>query len=66
MILSCDSDAVYLIAPKSRSRAGGYHYIGNKDKKQFNGSVYVLAKIINAVMGSAAEAEVGGLYMNAL
>ena len=32
----------------------------------FNGQIYVLAKIINAVMGSAAEAEVGGLYMNAL
>ena len=65
MILSCDSDAAYLVATKSRSRAGGYHYLGNKDGKQFNGPVYVLAKIINAVMASAAEAEVGALYMNA-
>ena len=66
MILSCDSDAAYLVAPKSWSRTGGYHYLGNKDGMQFNGPVYVLTKIINAVMGSAVEAEVGGLYMNAL
>ena len=65
MILSCDSDAAYLVAPKSRSRAGGYHYLGNKDGTLFNGPVYILAKIIKAVMASAAEAEVGGLYMNA-
>ena len=30
MILSCESDAAYLVAPKSRSRAGGYTYLGNK------------------------------------
>ena len=66
MILLCESDAAYLVAPKSRSRAGGYHYLGNKAGTQFNGPIYVLAKIIKAVMGSAAEAEVGGLYMNAL
>ena len=66
MILSCDSDAAYLVAPKSRSRAGGYHYLGNKDGKQFNGPVYVLAKIINAVMESAVEAKVRGLYINTL
>ena len=28
--------------------------------------MYVIAKIINVVMGSAAKAKVGGLYMNAL
>ena len=32
---------------------------------EFNGPVYVLAKA-NTVMGSAAEAKVGGLYMNAV
>ena len=46
MILSCKSDAVYLVAPKSRSRVGGYHYLGNKVGTQFNGPIYVLAKII--------------------
>ena len=66
MILSYDSDAVYLVAPKSQSRAGGYHYLGNKDGTQFNGPVYVVAKIINTVMGSAVEAKVGGICMNTL
>ena len=66
MILPYDSDAAYLVVQKSQSRAGGYYYLGYKGGTQFNGPVYVLAKIINAVMGSAAETEVGGLYMNAL
>ena len=50
---------------RARSRAGGYHYLGNFDETLFNGPIYVLAKIIKAVMGSAAEAECGSLYMNA-
>ena len=66
IILSYNSDATYLVAPKSRSGAGGYYYLGNKDGTQFNGPIYVLANIINAVMGSAAEAEVGGLYLSDL
>ena len=61
MILSCESDAAYLVAPKSQSRAGGYHYLGNKAGTQFNRLIYVLAKLIKAVMGSVAEAEVGEL-----
>ena len=66
MILLCESDSSYLVALKSRRRAGGYHYLGNKAGTQLNGPIYVLAKIIKALMGSAAEAEVGRLYMNAL
>ena len=63
---SCENDAAYLVAPKSWSRAGGYHYLGNKAGTQFNRPMYVLAKIIKAVMGSVAKAEGSGLYMNAL
>jgi len=44
---------------------GGYHFLGSKDRKHFNGPLLVLAKIIKNVMGSAAKAEVGGLYINA-
>ena len=33
MILMGDSDGAYLVAPQARSRAGGYHYCGNKDGK---------------------------------
>jgi hypothetical protein len=66
MILTIDSDAAYYqVATKSRSRASGYHYLGNADGKLFNGAIFILAKIIKAVMQSAAEAECGGLYMNA-
>ena len=65
MQLVVDSDAAYLNAPKSRSRAGGYHFLGNIDGKLFNGPIFILAKIIKAVMSSAAEAEVGSLFINA-
>ena len=65
MILTVDSDAAYQVAAKSRSRASGYHYLGNLDGKLFNGAIFILAKIIKSVMQSAAEAECGGLYMNA-
>ena len=65
MILSIDSDAAYLVAPQARSRAGGLHYLGNKNGNLMNGSVAVIAKIIKNVAASAAEAEVGALLMSA-
>ena len=65
MILTIDSDAAYLVAKKARSRAAGYFYLSNKDGKLFNGPIFVLSKVIKAVMSSAAEAECGGLYINA-
>jgi hypothetical protein len=65
MILTIDSDAAYLVAAKARSRAAGYFYLGNKDNQLFNGPIYILTKLIKAVMSSAAEAECGGLYLNA-
>ena len=42
MILTLDSGACYLNAPKATSRAGGYHYSGNGDGKLFNGPIYIL------------------------
>ena len=65
MQLHIGSDAAYLVALKVRSRAGGYHYLGNKDGTLFNGPIFILAKVIKAVMSSAVESEVGGLYLNA-
>ena len=44
MILTIDSDAAYLVAPKARSRAGGFHYLDNKDKRLINGSIAIIAK----------------------
>jgi hypothetical protein len=65
MILHVDSDAAYLVCAGARSRAGGYHYLSDKDNTVHNGPVFVLAKIIKNVMSSAAEAETGALFMNA-
>ena len=65
MILQGDSDAAYLVCPESRSRLGGYLFLGNKSRIQFIGALLVLAKVIKNVMASAAEAEVGALYINA-
>ena len=65
MQLMVDNNASYLVTPKVRSRVAEYHYLGNKGGKLFNGPIYCLAKVIKAVMTSAAEAEYSGLYINA-
>ena len=65
MILQTHADAAYLVCPQARSRAGGYHFLGNIDRTQFNGPILILAKVIKNVMASAAEAEIGSLFMNA-
>ena len=65
MILNIDSNASCLVETEARSRMGGFHFLGNKDGKLFNGPILVLAKVIRNVMAPAAEAEIGGLFMNA-
>ena len=66
MVLAVHSDASYLSEANARSRVGG-HYFMSKDSEvpPNNGAVHTVAKIIKAVMSSAAEAELGGLYFNA-
>ena len=67
MILHNHSDAAYLVASKARSQAGGFIYLGNKQTKIqiINGTISIIAKIIKSVMSSAAESEIGALFMNA-
>eukprot|EP00804_Cyclotella_cryptica_P014502 CCRYP_004803-RE/>CCRYP_004803-RE protein AED:0.38 eAED:0.38 QI:0/0/0/1/0/0/2/0/429 len=66
MILAVHSDAGYLNENEARSRAGGHHFLSeNVPFPPNNGAVHNVAKIIKAVMSSAAEAETGGLYINA-
>ena len=65
MILNVHSDAAYLVAPEARSRAGGFHFLGTKDRAQFNGPILVLARTIKNVVTSAAESEISALFMNA-
>ena len=66
MILAVHSDASYLNEPKARSRVGGHFFMTNDtDELPNNGAVLNIAQIIKHVMSSAAEAELGGLYINA-
>ncbi len=66
MVLAIHSDASYLSEPRARSRAGGHFFLSENDQDPSdNGSVHTVAKIIKAVMSSAAEAELGGLFINA-
>ena len=70
MILIGHSDASYLSESFARSRAGGYFYLGdlthiNKPPLKPNGAVHILSTIMNNVLASATEAEVGALFHNA-
>ena len=65
MILAIHSDASYLTEPKARSRAGGHFYMADDgDDQPNNGPVHNVAQIIKNVMTSAANAEIGALYIN--
>ena len=57
-------DTAYLVAPKARSRAGGYIYMGNRDNniQIIKAPIMIIATILTMVIGSAAEAEVAALY----
>eukprot|EP00804_Cyclotella_cryptica_P003892 CCRYP_015767-RA/>CCRYP_015767-RA protein AED:0.49 eAED:0.46 QI:0/-1/0/1/-1/1/1/0/194 len=66
MILAAHSDASYLSETNARSRAGGHFFLSKNDHyPNNNGAVLTIAQIIKAVMSSAAEAELGALYINA-
>ncbi len=66
MILAIHSDAGYCNEKNSRSQAGGHFSLSNNDKHPpNNGAILTIAMIIKAVMSSAAEAELGALYLNA-
>ena len=71
MVLWSASDASYLSEPKARSRAGAIFFLSEqpppngstptKQPKQ-NRTIHALAKIMNNVMSSAMEAEVGATF----
>jgi hypothetical protein len=68
MILNIHSDAGYLNEPKARSRAGGNFVMSSTRKKgdqQHNGPLLTLSTILKIVVSSAAEAEIGALFLNA-
>jgi len=66
MVLAVHSDASYLSKPAARSRVGGHFFcLLDVEDPPDNGAVLNISKILKAVMSSAAEAELGALYINA-
>jgi hypothetical protein len=66
MILCIHSDAGYANKKNSRSWAGGHFYLSNNDQHPpNNGAIMTNSTIIKVVMSSAAEAELGVLFLNA-
>ena len=59
------TDASYLNERQARSRTGSHHYLDNKPPKPEinNGAVLNQAGILRMVVSSAAEAEIGGLFV---
>jgi hypothetical protein len=68
MILHIHSDVSYLSENESKSRAGGFFYMGSNnktDKKLTNGAILIIINILKHVMSSAAEAEIGAVFIKA-
>ena len=68
MVLNIHSDASYLSEPKACSQACGNFFMGSvpSDGKpiKLNGAFHMLCSILRCVMASAAEAELGALFMD--
>lgn len=68
MILNVHSDASYLSERNARSRVVGNYFLGSSPKQNslipLNGAVYVFCGILKFVVASAAEAELGALFLN--
>ena len=74
MVLWDHSDASYLSEPKARSRVGGHLFLSEHpdnipqtptSQPPLNGPIHTVCHILNNIMASAAESEVGALFVNA-
>jgi hypothetical protein len=66
MILAVHSNAGYLNEGGAQSQAGGHFFLShNVPNPPNNRAILNIAQIIKAVMSSAAEAELGSLFINA-
>jgi len=66
MILQVHSDAGYANEKRAGSRARGHFFLSNNSSSTPNNSaILTMSTIIKAVMSSAAEAELGALFLNA-
>ena len=68
MLLQIHSDAAFMNETRARSTAGGHYFLGKpihpKRPIFLNGAVHTLCKVFG-VAASAAEAELGSLFLNA-
>ena len=65
MILAVHSDDYHLSETNSKIRAGGHFFMSSDSlEPPSNGVILNIAKIIKVVISSAAEAELGVLYIN--
>jgi hypothetical protein len=67
MILNVHSDASYLSALNACSRAGGCFFLGSipqdGDPIKLNGAIHITCTILKLDAASAAEAELGALFL---
>ena len=67
--INIHSNASYLSVKNARSRAGGCYFLGSVPKEGkpifLNGAILVLCQVLKLVAASAAEAELGALFLNA-
>ena len=65
MVLAGHSDASYISETKACSISGGHFLMSNNSAiTTNNGAVITIAQIIKSVISSAAEAELGALFIN--
>ena len=68
MILQIHTDASYLSEPKAKSRAAGHYFLGwlpqPNQPIRLNGVIYTLCTVLKFVASSAAESELGALFLN--
>jgi hypothetical protein len=68
MIIHIHSDVSYLSEREAKSVAGGFFYMGSStttDKKLTNGAMLIISTVLKHVMSSAAESEIGAVFINA-
>jgi hypothetical protein len=68
MILNIHIYASYLSEREAKSRAGGFFYMGSRadtSNKLTNGAILIISTVLKHVMSSAAEAEIGAVFINA-
>ena len=68
MILHIDSDAAYLVAPKTRSRVARYLHLSDHmnitEHPKLNGAIFVECKTLQHELSSASKTKVAGISHN--